>query len=66
MSNKQLRIIIRWIHVIGGVMLGAFVYSPLREISEFVLLMQFVVIPVLTVSGLALWQQARLNKWLKG
>jgi thiosulfate reductase cytochrome b subunit len=67
MSNKQIRTITRWIHIIGGAMIAAFVYaSPLRDSDTFTLLMQLVVIPLLIVSGVVMWQQPKILKWLRG
>lgn len=66
MSNKTLRFIMRWVHIIGGSILAAFIYSSsLREIDAFVLLAQVVVVPGLILSGVIMWQQPRVGKLLK-
>lgn len=65
MSNRHLRVILRWVHIIGGGVIGTFVYSPWGREPLFLTLMQFVVIPLLISTGIALWQQARLSKLLK-
>jgi len=65
MSPKTLRVTQRWIHIIGSVLIGTFVYSPLRSDSDFTARMQFVVIPVLLLTGIGMWQQPRLNLLLK-
>jgi hypothetical protein len=63
MSNKQLRNTIRVVHLIAGVCIVALVYSePLRASAAFLTLMQFVVIPVVAISGIAMWQQAFLSR----
>jgi hypothetical protein len=66
MSNHQLRTVLRWIHLIGGLSFGVFVYSPLRTNEAFTLLLQVVIIPVVLLSGLWMWQQARVSRWLRG
>lgn len=65
MSNRNLRVVLRWIHLIGAGAIGTFVYSPYGDDPIFRAAMQFIVIPVLSLTGIALWQQARLNKLLK-
>jgi cytochrome oxidase assembly protein ShyY1 len=65
MSNKTLRVTLRWIHIIGSALIGTFVYSPLRSDSGFTALMQLVVIPVLLLTGIGMWQQPRLAKFIK-
>jgi thiosulfate reductase cytochrome b subunit len=66
MSAKHLRQWVRWIHIAGAALIGTFVYSPWRHDSWFVLTMQVAVIPLLTLTGLALWKQAIVNRWLRG
>jgi hypothetical protein len=63
MSNKQLRMTFRVIHLLASISLIAMVYSPvLRHMDQFILLLQIVVIPVIGLSGLAMWQQANITK----
>lgn len=67
MSNKVLRQVLRWSHLVIGGLMVAFVYSAaLRESAVFVGLMQFVVVPVVVVSGVAMWQQPLVGKLLRG
>ncbi|CAA9585868.1 MAG: hypothetical protein AVDCRST_MAG86-3751 [uncultured Truepera sp.] len=63
-TNKQVRVWSRWIHLIGAWLIGAFVYSPGRDEAWFVLVMQLGVIPVLTLTGIAMWKQALVGRWL--
>jgi hypothetical protein len=65
-SGKQLRMTMRIIHVVGAALIGAFVYSPWASIPWFLALMQFGVIPILSLSGFVMWQQARVIKLLQG
>lgn len=63
MSNQQLRKLIRGIHLTASIMIIGLVYSEaLRATPGFILLMQVVVIPVVFVSGMAMWQQAAISK----
>jgi len=64
MSNKQLRQTIRFVHLIVSIGVLAMVYSEaFRSNPTMIAIMQFMGIPVIVFSGLALWQQARLSRW---
>ena len=65
MSNKRLRRANRWLHLFVGIMLIVYIYSPLGEVSWYALAVQALAIPLVVLSGVALWQQPRLSAWLK-
>lgn len=62
MSNWLLRRIVRWIHIIGGSLIATCIYAPWGQAPLLVSLMRWIVIPILILSGVALWQQAWLTK----
>ena len=64
MSNKNLRIAIRIIHLIAAATLGLYFYSPIAGDMTLRLIIQFVTLPSIVLTGTALWQQAYLNKLL--
>lgn len=67
MSNRQLRITIRWIHLIGGALIAASIYSPTLHASEtMTAILRFGVLPLLIVSGVVLWQQPKIMKLFRG
>jgi xanthine/uracil permease len=49
----------RTAHVLLAAAFGTFVYSPLRTVPEAVLAVQFVLFPLLALSGLRRWYRAR-------
>jgi hypothetical protein len=62
MSNKQLRNVIRAVHLLISILLLALVYSDsLRQSESFVTLVR-VVVPMVVASGIAMWQQASITK----
>ena len=65
MSNKNLRNVIRIIHLIAAATLGMYFYSPIAGDETLRLIIQFVTLPSILLTGIALWQQAYLNKLLK-
>ena len=46
----------RWIHLLGAVTIGIYVYSPWQTIGWFTLLMQLIILPGLTLTGLWMWK----------
>jgi len=64
MSNKNLRNAIRIIHLSAAVTLGMYFYSPIAGDATLRLIIQFVTLPGIVLTGIALWQQAYLNKLL--
>lgn len=65
LSGKQLRRISRWIHIVGSILLGIYIYSPWSRYVAFSRVIQIGVIPVLALSGIAMWQQARTLQLLR-
>ena len=64
MSSKQIRNAVRIAHIIEGAMIAAFIYAtPLRSNDIYTALIQFLILPLLIISGLVMWQLPRLNKW---
>lgn len=64
MSNKQVRQFMRALHIVEAFVLGALIYGPWGDGSLLEAAVQFVFFPALGISGLLMWQQARLNKLL--
>ena len=61
-SNKQLRLILRYTHLAAGILIIIFVYSPLGDVPAFELFVQIALIPIVVVTGIWIWQQARVRK----
>ena len=64
MSNKNLRNLIRIIHLLAAATLGMYFYSPIAGNEMLRSIIQFVTLPSIVLTGIALWQQAYLNKLL--
>ena len=64
MKAAHQRILLRWLHLLGGVAIGIYIYAPWKEIIWFTLLMQVLIIPSLTFTGLWMWLGPRLKKKL--
>ncbi len=63
--NRMLRrTVLRWAHVVAGSLVATVIYSPLRENEAFVMAVQVALIPVLIVTGIWMWQRARVERLL--
>lgn len=68
MSTRNQRTVVRYLHLALGAALGAYVYLPLhleaiREVLRVSLM--FVGVPAVVMTGLWLWQGARLRAALR-
>jgi hypothetical protein len=51
MSNATKRAILRWIHLIFGIPVIGYVYSPFAELPNYAPVARFISVPVLILSG---------------
>ena len=56
MSNSTKRSIVRWIHIVLGIPIIGYIYSPFEELPKYAGRVRFVVIPVMLLSGLWMWK----------
>lgn len=56
MGGNLTREIMRWIHITGGMILFAYVYTPLAENPFFVDSTKNVIFPGIALTGLVMWQ----------
>ncbi|HEV7782419.1 MAG TPA: hypothetical protein VGO58_14190 [Chitinophagaceae bacterium] len=60
------RKIIRWIHIIGSIPLLGLVYGPVSQYPGAMAAIQWVLLPLIVLSGLWLWKGHLLKKrWRK-
>jgi hypothetical protein len=50
------RLIVRWIHIICGIPIIGYIYSPFDAIPDYAPATRFVFLPVMLVSGLWMWK----------
>ena len=62
LSGKQQRTILRYTHLVAGLLNIFFIYTPLGDVAEFQLLVQIILAPVIVITGVWMWQQARVRK----
>lgn len=65
-ASRSLRRLVRYLHLAAAVVLGAYLYSPLIDQTWAARVLQLGLFPALAASGLVMWQQTRLRRWLGG
>jgi hypothetical protein len=55
-SEATKRSIFRWIHIIFGIPIIGYVYSPFKEIPNYAPAVRFFFLPVILLSGLWMWK----------
>ena len=56
MSNATQRSMVRWIHIVLGIPILGYIYSPFDQIPNYARPTRFVFVPILLLSGLWLWK----------
>jgi hypothetical protein len=56
MKASTERLILRWVHIVFGVPVIGYVYSPFEAIPDFAWIVRFLFLPVLLLSGLWMWK----------
>jgi hypothetical protein len=55
-SEATKRSILRWIHIIFGIPILGYIYSPFEEIPNYAPAVRFAFVPVIVLSGLWMWK----------
>lgn len=63
--KSKLRIILKWAHVILGLILMCYVYSPLSGNPTFQIAVKFFVVPVIAFTGFWMWKFKSFNKFFR-
>ena len=56
MKDPTTRTIFRWIHIICGVPIVGYIYSPFEVIPNYAPATRYVFLPVMVLSGLWMWK----------
>lgn len=65
MSPMTLRRTLRRTHIVTAAVIGTYLYSPWSANPVFAAITLWVVFPLMAFTGMAMWQQGRIAKWLK-
>jgi hypothetical protein len=55
-SDTAKRSIVRWIHLIFGIPIVGYIYSPFKAIPDYAPAVRFVFLPTIVLSGLWMWK----------
>lgn len=61
-NQNQIRVVLRWAHIVLGLALLCYVYSPFSRYVAFQIFIKFLAIPFIVISGLWLWKPKIFNK----
>jgi len=50
------RVIFRWIHIVFGIPIVGYIYSPFDKLPQYAYLVRQVFVPVILLSGLWMWK----------
>jgi hypothetical protein len=56
MNQGTKRSILRWIHIVFGIPIIGYIYSPFEEIPQYAPAVRFVFLPLLLLSGFWMWK----------
>jgi hypothetical protein len=63
MNAGQLRRVLRAGQIVVDVLLSIYIYSPLHADPLLTDIIRDLAIPVIALSGVAMWQQDRISRW---
>ena len=64
MTPAKFRTVARWFQIFVAISMGACFFSPLSRLDWSLPLIKYALFPLLLLSGLAMWKQAKVMKWL--
>jgi hypothetical protein len=64
MTPRRIRFLARSVHLLAAAALGLHVYGPLHMGEALRPALQFVLFPLVALTGIALWKQAQIRRLL--
>ncbi len=56
MTESTKRTVIRWIHIVLGIPILGYIYSPFERLPQYAPVTRHVYVPILLASGLWMWK----------
>jgi len=56
MSQGARRSILRWIHIIFGIPIIGYIYSPFEELPDYAPVVRYIAFPIIALSGFWMWK----------
>ncbi|MGZ4963398.1 MAG: hypothetical protein ACXWIU_11600 [Limisphaerales bacterium] len=62
MSSAIKRSILRWMHIIFGIPIIGYIYSPFQELPNYAPIVRYIAFPIIALSGLLMWKGDALRR----
>jgi hypothetical protein len=62
MKYATKRLILRWIHIVFGIPVLGYVYSPFDQLPNYAPIARFIAVPIIVLSGFWMWIQSAPKK----
>ncbi len=62
MNQTTKRSILRWIHIVFGIPIVGYIHRPFEEIPNYALVVRYVALPVIGLSGFWMWKGDALRR----
>jgi hypothetical protein len=62
MKDATLRLIARWIHIVIGIPIIGYIYSPFDQIPNYAPMVRFVFFSIMAATGLWMWKGHLLRR----
>ena len=56
MNDATKRSILRWNHIVFGIPIIGYIYSPFKELPNYAPVVRYVALPVMVLSGFWMWK----------
>ena len=53
----------RWVHVVFGIPVVGYIYSPFEQLPGYAPVVRYVAMPAIVLSGLWLWKGHAVRRW---
>ena len=63
MKESAKRSVVRWIHIILGIPIIGYIYSPFDLVHFYAPITRYVFVPIIVVSGLWMWKGHLVRRW---
>ena len=62
MNDNTKRIMVRWIHIVFGIPIIGYIYSPFDQIPNYAPIVRYIAVPMIGLSGLWMWKGHLLRR----
>jgi thiosulfate reductase cytochrome b subunit len=59
------RKVMRWLHIIASIPVIGYIYGPVKDIPEAVIVIKWGLFPFIVLSGLWMWKGHLVRKWFR-